>query len=144
MKKQTKKCFKCGVTKSILLFYKHKQMSDGYLGKCKSCTKKDVKERYYNPLFSEKIKEYERKRFKNPERKKKIAEYQKKRREKYPRKNYARSKIGNLIRYEKIKREPCEICASEKAQAHHLDYRKPLHIKWLCFKHHREEHGQKK
>jgi len=42
---ETKKCFKCGVVKSIDSFYTHTQMADGHLNKCISCTKKDVKDR---------------------------------------------------------------------------------------------------
>ncbi len=41
-----KKCFKCGIEKSINEFYVHRQMGDGHLGKCKDCAKKDVKEKY--------------------------------------------------------------------------------------------------
>ena len=37
----TKICFKCGNQKEKKHFYKHPQTKDGYLGKCKECTKKD-------------------------------------------------------------------------------------------------------
>jgi len=41
----TKACFKCGLTKQKSEFYKHSEMSDGFLGKCKTCSKLDAKAR---------------------------------------------------------------------------------------------------
>ena len=38
-------CFKCSQIKPLTDYYKHPQMGDGHLGKCKECTKKDVSNR---------------------------------------------------------------------------------------------------
>lgn len=138
----TKKCFKCLRIKPIDQFYKHPRMEDGHLNKCKSCAKKDVRRRYYDPEARERIIEYERKRFQNPQRKAKIAEYQKRRRERFPGKERARHKIGNAIRDGRLTREPCEVCGDPKSEAHHTDYRKPLQVTWLCRKHHLEAEGK--
>lgn len=48
--------------------------------------------------------------------------------------------VGNAIRDGKLMKQPCEKCGSKKAQAHHDDYTKPLDVRWLCTKHHREVH----
>jgi len=57
-----KKCFKCCVEKDLSEYYKHKQMADGHLNKCKECTKKDVKSDYNEKKISSVFIEKERKR----------------------------------------------------------------------------------
>lgn len=53
-----KVCFKCGAEKGIDEFYRHPQMPDGHVNKCKECNKKDVKGNYntkiVDPIFVEK------------------------------------------------------------------------------------------
>jgi hypothetical protein len=42
---ETKVCFKCHIEKPLDKFYKHPQMGDGHLNKCKECTIQDTKKR---------------------------------------------------------------------------------------------------
>lgn len=36
--------------------------------------------------------------------------------------------------------QPCAVCGSPKAEAHHEDYDRPGTVQWLCRKHHVERH----
>lgn len=57
-----KKCFKCSKTLPLDSFYKHPQMGDGHLNKCKSCTKLDTTKRVENLSSNPKWVESERTR----------------------------------------------------------------------------------
>ncbi len=43
---KNKICFKCSIEKPLDDFYKHPEMPDGHINKCKECNKKDCRENY--------------------------------------------------------------------------------------------------
>ncbi|MGI9143639.1 MAG: hypothetical protein ACR2IJ_10675 [Fluviibacter sp.] len=135
-----KRCFKCGVEKPVEFFYRHPQMADGHLGKCKDCTKHDVAQNYQ--ARRQQYAEYERNRFQRPERKEKAVGYHRNAALRNPEKAFARHAISNAIRDGRLHRKPCEVCGNAKSEGHHPDYSKPLSVMWLCRKHHLEQHGK--
>lgn len=55
-------------------------------------------------------------------------------------KRKARSDLNHAIRDGLVQRKPCEICKDNNSEGHHENYKDPLNVKWLCFKHHRMTH----
>lgn len=55
-------------------------------------------------------------------------------------KNLARRETRNALRRGDLVRCSCEVCGSQNAEAHHDDYAKPLEVRWLCRRHHEEQH----
>lgn len=137
---QNQKCFRCGKTKPLSDFYKHPQMGNGHLGKCKECNKQDVRDNYR--LRRDQYRRYYAERETTQRRKEHRHRRQKLRRQKHPEKYKANYLAGDAIRDGRLIRQPCEKCGNPKTEAHHDDYSKPLDVRWLCFKHHREHHGQ--
>lgn len=138
-----KPCMKCGLVLELDQFYKHPQMGDGHLNKCKDCTRADVAANYARRR--EQYAKYERRRFQHPDRKAKVAVYRQNLRRANPLKAKAWNAVSNAIRDGRLTRPPaCSVCGKVgKVQAHHHDYSKPLDVIWECFKCHRErEHGQ--
>jgi len=136
-----KVCFRCGKALPLEEFYRHPRMKDGHLGKCKECTKLDVRENY--ALRRGHYSDYERRRYQTPKRKAFLRESQIRRRKKYPQKEKAYRKARYALCIGKLIRENCFYCGNPKSQMHHDDYSKPLEVRWVCFKCHREkEHGQ--
>ena len=130
-----KECFKCGVSQSLKQFYKHAQMKDGHLNKCKTCTKKDVFEHRQENI--EKIRAYDRARGARQ-----TKEYANEYYRKYPNKIKARRMVSYAREVKKLFSEPCEVCGADKVHAHHDDYLKPLNIRWLCPAHHHQWHAK--
>ena len=137
----SKKCFKCNEVKLLDEFYKHPNMVDGYLNKCKRCAKLDTSSYYKNNRKH--YAKYEQKRFKNPNRKTKIKKYQQDRRKNNPEKYKCGYLTSNAIRDKRIFKKPCQVCGNINVEAHHKDYAKPFDIEWLCRKHHLQKHGKK-
>lgn len=129
-----KECFKCHKTLPLSEFYRHPMMGDGHLGKCKRCTKIDVRKNrtekrdYYL--------EYDRMRSKEPERQAAIQAST----NRDPLKVWARKATHSALNWGLIRRQPCEVCGAPKSDAHHEDYRNPLVVRWLCRQHHMEAH----
>jgi hypothetical protein len=55
-------------------------------------------------------------------------------------KTRARNAAQARVRRGKVQRQPCEVCGAVEVEMHHEDYDKPLEVRWLCRKHHRELH----
>jgi len=136
----SKICFKCNENLPLTEFYKHSQMADGHLNKCKKCAKNDVGNHRLNNI--EKIRKYDRERAKNPERAKAAYEVSKAWRQSDSRIMHCHNKVTRAIRSGKLVRMPCIICGSEKSLAHHESYNRPLDVVWYCQPHHKERHKE--
>jgi hypothetical protein len=60
-------------------------------------------------------------------------------------KGRVRALTNSYIKAGKLSKGPCEVCGTnENVESHHDDYTKPMDIRWLCRKHHREHHRNEK
>lgn len=149
-----KVCFKCNIEKPLTDFYKHRQMGDGHLNKCKECTKNDVSKHRSENI--ERVRAYDRNRPNKEERIRKQSNYHKSgkglgvkklsiknHKEKYPEKYLAKNAVANAIRSGRLVRPSnCEVCGIDcKPQGHHDDYSKKLDVRWLCVRCHNDFHN---
>lgn len=137
-----KTCFKCNAIKPLSEFYKHSEMFDGYVNKCKECNKNDVTAHRNKNL--EKVRAYDRARGKEPERIKAATEIVRAWRAEDSRRALAHSLVAKAIRNGQLDRSPCVRCGEVKSLAHHEDYDHPLEVMWLCQPCHKQRHKELK
>lgn len=152
-----KVCRECNTEKPLSEFYKHSQMMDGHLNKCIPCVKSRVHK--HRKVNLEKIREYDKKRASKPHRVQARKDYQqtdvgklaKKKAvdayyKRYPMTYAAHVITGNAVRDGRLfQATSCSVCNStEKIEGHHDDYTKPMEVRWLCNKCHREWHKHNK
>lgn len=105
----------CKKRKNEDKFYKDKSRRCGFSSRCKICQRKASRGYNYPNRYRD------------------------------PVKVKARLKLNDHFSRGKIIRQPCEVCGTnKKVEGHHEDYSKPLVVKWLCQKHHNEEHQKNK
>lgn len=134
-----KKCIRCREPRPLEEFYRHPNMFDGHLNKCKACCRKDALQNRRKRLEYYRL--YDRQRFATLRRRASAHASLKKHHACYPEKRAARTAVGNAIRAGRLVRKPCEVCGIMQSEAHHEDYSKPLDVRWLCRVHHLMHHG---
>lgn len=158
-------CIKCNTEKDESEFY---YLSNKKTGTCIECTCKRVRENRKEKI--DYYREFDKNRSTNPDRIKSRTEYQKNNPDKFrsykkkyalnnpekihesqskykknnPEKYKATSLLNNNKKKGKVISKPCIICGDIKSQAHHEDYNKPLEVIWLCDKHHKELHKNRR
>lgn len=142
-----KQCFKCKEEKELSEFYKHPQMADGRVNKCKECNKRDVranradKIEYYRDYARQKYRDDPRirariKKYAATPEGKAVGNRAKKAWEARNRiKRGANTVVGNAVRDGRLtKSDTCENCGNKpnRIHGHHNDYAYPLVVRWLC------------
>lgn len=138
----TKICFKCNERKELSDFYKHKQMADGHLNKCKQCAKKDALDHRIENIDD--VRAYDRARAKDPVRAKAAAAVTKRWRNADKRRMKSHNAVARALKAGRLQPKPCEWpeCGLHETYAHHESYDKPLTVIWYCQPHHKERHKQ--
>lgn len=124
---ELKRCFKCGTDKPRTEFYRHPAMADGLLGKCKDCTKLDMRiDRATKP----RVREYDRRRANLPHRKALQARITKEWRAAHRDRQRAQNRAAKAVIEKPLACEGCGL--PKRIEKHHPDYAQPLLVVWLC------------
>jgi len=120
----TKRCPRCGETKPLDQFSRDPRRPRGINSYCRPC---------YREYARELAK-------KNGPRYRRTEAYRAKRNSKH---TLAAQIVNRAVKLGVLTKGPCAVCGTtERIQAHHTDYTKPLEVTWLCRLHHFHAHGQ--
>jgi hypothetical protein len=124
-----KKCSTCKETKELTEFHKDSGRGDGLAGRCKPCARANAR-KYAKPCVPRVYAPGEK------------AAHNARYTARFPRKTAAHRRFNLEIEMGRVCRGPCEqgLDCRGGVHAHHDDYAKPLDVRWLCAKHHREWH----
>lgn len=152
----SKQCFVCGRTQILSEFYRHPEMADGHLNKCKECCKRQAIENrqkrhdYYVAYDrvrnkSEGRRDRDRQRWNTDKRKVRMKIWSARRRKDPGRKRvfrfqnisidqkrWASDILCRAVRCGKVTRQPCVFCGAKEAEGHHEDYGRPFDVVWVC------------
>jgi hypothetical protein len=106
-------------------------MADGHLGKCKDCTKLDMRvDRHTKP----RVREYDKARSNQPQRVALAVRMVREWRAAYPERVKAQTAANNALRDGRLVRVTlCQGCRLQRrVEMHHPDYARPLLVVWLC------------
>lgn len=125
---ELKTCFKCRRELPLTEFYRHKQMADGRLGKCRDCTRADVAQ--HRAEHVDAARAYDQKRSVEPARRALSVKVQREWRAAHPDRVRAQRLARRLAR---VGPDLCEGCNLPlPLEQHHPDYARPLLVMWLC------------
>ena len=113
-------CTGCKCVKHVRNFHESTTTKRGYVYRCKQCSSIEASEYYQKNKKARQLYEYN---------------YLK-----TSKKRQAAKKAQRAVKLGKIIRQPCELCGDINTDGHHDDYAKPLELRWLCRKHHRQWH----
>jgi hypothetical protein len=150
---EAKRCYGCNETKPQGAYARNRRRPDGRQALCRDCVKKHY-EANRDPIRQHQrntwstYAEANRQRLREKDRARRAANpggdaaYRLTYKELYAPKIAAGNAIRSQILTGRVAKQPCEVCGDEKADAHHDDYAKPLDVRWLCRKHHRQWHAK--
>lgn len=133
-------CSLCKLQLDVGAFNKSSSNDDGFQRYCRDC-QKIKKRKWYSENIAHSIKYSKVWRKSNPE---KFAAQARRHllsvERRHPEKRSARTWVSNALRDGRLSKQPCWVCGEQKSEAHHVCYKDPSMISWLCRSHHAEAH----